>query len=282
VRTEGSPDPKALCIYCINSKYGSSGTDQASASDGYGNGDIFATPEGEDVCFCRSVYHSTTILEDRAMEARNFRRREPAVKDSHGLEYFRVRRIACCEECYLHEVKVSAADAVVAAREAEAATVEPGSSAVPAPAVVSRKQLRKASSVGKTTKTPPSSKEAAQTVTAILPGSGVVPLVYYPQIIGPPARLDYLRSDYFALSTAGKTKWWNAAIDDALRQKAGTYVPSKDEAAKIAAIIDGLATAECVTCGEEKKVERDFGVKIWVTDGNLVIETGDECLGCEG
>lgn len=278
VRTEASPQPKPLCIYCIDIESTSGGQDQASTSN-----NIFNTPEGEDLCFCRSAYHTTTTFEDRAMEARNFRRREPAVKDSHALQYFRVRRVASCEDCYRYEVKVAAA---VAATDALVATaVDSGEAAAIPTTVVSKKKQRKASSAGMITKTRSGSNETAETVTATtttLPDSFVVPLVYYPPLIGPPARLDHLRSDYFVLSTAGKKKWWNAAIDNALRQEPGTYVSTADEAAKIAAIIDGAATAECATCGEEKKVERDFGIKIWVTDGSLVIEANDECLNCEG
>ncbi|KAH7028125.1 uncharacterized protein B0I36DRAFT_351546 [Microdochium trichocladiopsis] len=106
---KSSPNPKAVCIYCttsdpdLNSDNGNGAEDDDNREGGQLPTDVYDTPDGQDLCFCRSAEHDETHA-DRAMASRNFRLREPAVANSHGSEHFRARRIASCDECYEKEV----------------------------------------------------------------------------------------------------------------------------------------------------------------------------------
>ncbi|KXJ88435.1 hypothetical protein Micbo1qcDRAFT_207169 [Microdochium bolleyi] len=255
---------KALCAYCVG--VNAANSDEINA--------LLNPEEGEDMVYCRSVHHPEDS--QREMDSAHFRQREPRVKNAHGPEHFRIRRAVACNECCDKEI-----DVVIAAAAAKSATTEQpdGASSINSadlPVGASAATLRREKKKGRN-----ASGSAAATSTAAIPATTrVLPIIYYPQNTSPHARLDHIRSDYFALPVNGKKKWWNAAVEGSLQQLPGSFEPTADEAARIAAIIDG-EDAECPTCGERKKVEREFPVKIWVTDGAVQVQHGDECLGCD-
>ncbi|KAJ1328186.1 hypothetical protein MN608_07522 [Microdochium nivale] len=270
--TTATTAKKALCVYCASSS--GDDDDDASLQLDADHRSLLRPDEGDDVLCCRSVHHD--IPGGREMMSMHFRQREPRVRGGRGSEPFRIRRALACNECYNKEIEIATAAAANTPLAATSAATS--SSARPVPPGASAAAIRKEKK--KTRAMVSSTASSATTIPAIPPTSRVLPVAYYPQHTSPHARLDFLRSDYFALSVEGRKKWWHAAVERVLLQRPGWFAPTGEQAARIAGIMGG-EQATCLTCGEATKVETGFPVKIWVTNGEVVVEHGDECLDCE-